>query len=149
MRYLIAGNAALLASRTIKKIKSDVIRIEAVGISPIAENATINIMKEGCPTKHFSLTNGKVKIPLSELYGAGRYAIVFNWQETDPNTEEAEQHEAHGNSFQICNIAEGISVAPAYTHTTTDIDMMWNGIVQLMEELIPFIEQYKYGNDAV
>lgn len=149
MRYLIAGNAALLASRTIKKIKSDYVRIEAVGISPIAENATVNIMKEGCPTKYFSLKNGKVRIPLSNLYGAGRYAISFVWQETDPNTQEAVQREAHGNSFQLFAFDNGIGVSPAYTHTTTDIDMMWNGIVQLMEELIPFIEQYKYGNDAV
>ena len=41
MRYLIAGNVALLASRNIKKIKGNVVRIEAVGISPIAENATV------------------------------------------------------------------------------------------------------------
>lgn len=149
MRYLIAGNVALLASRNIKKIKGNVVRIEAVGISPIAENATVNIMKEGCPTKYYPLTNGKVKIPLSDLYGEGRYAISFVWQETDPNTEEVEQHEAHGNSFQFTKVGNEIGVSPAYNHNTTDIDMMWRGVVQLMEELIPFIEQYKYGNDAV
>jgi hypothetical protein len=149
MRYLIAGNVALLASRSIKTIKGDAIRIEAVGISPVATNATVSIFHEEKPTRYYTLKNGKVKIPLSELYGEGRYAVVFNWEECDPTTDESEQHEAQGNSFQICNVPGGIGISPAHTHTTADVEMLWSGMVQLMEALIPFIEQYKYGNDAV
>lgn len=149
MRYLIAGNVALLASRSLKAVKSDAIRIEAVGISPIATNATVSIFYEGSPTRYYAIKNGKVKIPLAELYGEGRYAVVFNWEECDPNTEEVEQHEAHGNSFQICNVAGGLNIAPAHNHTTADVELLWSGMVQLMEALLPFIEQYKYGNDVV
>lgn len=149
MRYLIAGNTALLSTRTFQVITNNTLCIEAVGISQIATGTTVNIMREGKETKHFSLTDRKASIPLSSLHGEGDYAVTFAWQEVDAGTGEKEYHEAYGNSFKICKVGNELGVIPSYTHTTTDIDMMWNGVVQLMEILIPFIEQYKYGNDAV
>lgn len=149
MRYLIVGNVALLAHRNIKTLKKDTISLEVVGISPIAKAVTVSIMRDGEPTRHYTLENNKVKIPRSELYGEGNYSVTFTWKEEDPNTGEEIPHSAYGNSFQICSIGNTQGLAPAYTHTTTDIDMMWSGVVQLLDELLPFIEQYKYGNDAV
>ena len=148
MRYLIVGNTAILSTRTAEEIGID-ISLETVGIPLSSLNVTVSIMKDGYPTKNYILKEGKTNISVDELYGEGNYAIAFIWEEEDPESHKITKHEAYGNSFQVIKIGELNCILPSYTHTTTDIDQMWNGIVQLLEELIPFIEQYRYGNDAV
>lgn len=150
MRYLIAGNVAMLSSRNVTDIEDNTLRIKTVGISPIATGPTVSIQKDGSVVaKHYSLVDGEAVVPLFELNGAGNYSVTFSWQEKDPNTGDVKSYNAYGNSFQILKINGKNKYAPSYTHTTSDIDTMWNGVVNLMEALIPFIEQYKYGNDAV
>jgi hypothetical protein len=149
MRYLIVGNVAMLATRSVELISDTKISIKAVGISPTALDSTITISQGPGKVRRYYLVNGKIEIPLSDLFGNGDYSVTFTWREKDPNTGVETYREAFGNSFNLGEVAGQVCIIPTYNHSTGDVDMLWSGMVQLMETLIPFIEQYKYGNDAV
>lgn len=150
MRYLIVGNAALLSSRNIEKV-SDRISLEALGVSPSMLGVTVILLKEGKAQRSYMLADGKADIPLCDLYGEGNYSVVFAWQEKNADTDEVTDHAAYGNAFRILSIegCDEMGIAPAYYHTVKDVDTMWGALVQMMELILPFIEQYKYGNDVI
>ena len=149
MKYLIVGTTALLSDRNFNPVEGESITISTLGIPATAIGATVNLLKNGGEQKDYALTNGKVTIPLTDLDTSARYAVTFAWQEADPNTGIRETRAAYGNPFHFHKANNTLGILPAYSYTTGDVDMLWNGMVQLMENLIPFIEQYKYGNDAV
>lgn len=149
MKYLIVGTTALLSQRNFTIIEGESITISSLGIPATAIGATVNLLQSGVGQKDYPLTNGKATIPLADLDAKGRYAVTFAWQETDPNTGAKTNHAAYGNPFQFHTVNNKLGTLPAYSYNTGDVDMLWNGMAQLMETLIPFIEQYKYGNDAV
>lgn len=150
MRYLLVGNTALLSSRDIEWV-TDGISLEVLGISPSASGVTVNLLREGKPQKSYILTDGSARIPISDLYGEGDYSVVFSWRERDADIEEVTERVAYGNPFRLLlkDGCDGTGIAPAFAHTVKEVDTMWRGLVQMMELVLPFIEQYKYGNDVI
>lgn len=149
MRYLIVGETALLANRNFSPVNGNSITLTTLGIPATAKGATLTLMHKDIEQKHYLLDNGRANIPVADLPKNETIAVSFAWNEIDPATKETVYHHAYGNAFALHSVNNVIGFIPAYSHTTSDVDMLWNGMAQLMETLIPFIEQYKYGNDAV
>ena len=149
MRYLIVGETALLANRNFSPVNGNSITLTTLGIPATAKGATLTLMHKDIEQKHYLLENGRANIPVADLPKNETIAVSFAWNEIDPATKETVYHHAYGNAFALHSVNNVIGFIPAYSHTTSDVDMLWNGMAQLMETLIPFIEQYKYGNDAV
>lgn len=149
MRYLIVGETALLANRNFSPVNRNSITLTTLGIPATAKGATLTLMHKDIEQKHYLLDNGRATIPLADLNIGDTCSVSFAWNEVDPTTNETVSRHAYGNAFALHNVNNVIGILPAYSHTTSDVDMVWKGMVQLMEKLIPFIEQYKYGNDAV
>ena len=146
MRYLVVGNIAIIATRGLERIEDNALTVTTQGIPA---GVTICLHK-GNLTKWYKTDIGKkVKIPLSDLDGAGRYAVTIAWEETDPNTKAVMHREATANDFAIIEVDDGLCVMPSRGHTEAEFDMMWAAIVQTMEYVVPFIEQYRYGNDVI
>lgn len=149
MKYLIVGTTALLSNRNFTGIVGDSISLTTLGIPATATGATLTLLFKDSEQKYYLLENGRANIPVADLPKNETIAVSFAWNEIDPATKETVYHHAYGNAFALHSVNNVIGFLPAYSHTTSDVDMLWNGMAQLMETLIPFIEQYKYGNDAV
>jgi hypothetical protein len=146
MRYLVIGNVAIIATRGLEQIEDNTLTVTTQGIPA---GVTICLHKGNLNKWYKTDIGHKAKIPLSDLDGAGRYAVTIAWEEKDPNTKAVIHREATANDFDIIEVDGSLCVTPSRGHTEAEFDMMWTAIVQTMENVVPFVEQYRYGNDVV
>ena len=141
MRYVVVGNVAVLASRSVEKVGENV----SVTVSGVPNKATLYLMsKEN--TYSFLIENQKTNIPNSVL-NEGVYGVTVVWSTT--SNDVTMQHEAHGNEFKVFNDGESLAIVPAPLADATELENMWQGIINTLDVLVPFIEAYKHGYEVV
>lgn len=141
MRYVVVGNVAVLASRSVEKVEEYV----SVTVSGVPNKATLYLMSEE-NTYSFLIENQKTNIPNSVLK-EGIYGVTVVWSTT--SNDVTTQHEAHGNEFKVFNDGESLAIVPAPLADATELENMWQGIINTLDVLVPFIEAYKHGYEVV
>ena len=141
MRYIVIGNVAVLASRSVEKITDDV----TVTVSGVPDKATLYLISEKGENS-FLIENQKAVIPNSVLK-EGIFGVTVLW--TTTSNDVATQHEAQGNEFKVFNDGDSLYVVPAPLADATELENMWQGIINTLDVLVPFIEAYKHGYEVV
>lgn len=141
MRYVVIDNVAVLASRSVEKITDDV----TVTVSGVPDKATLYLISEKGENS-FLIENQKAVIPNSVLK-EGIFGVTVLW--TTTSNDVATQHEAHGNEFKVFNDGETLAIVPAPLASATELENMWQGIINTLDVLVPFIEAYKHGYEVV
>ncbi|MBO7310577.1 MAG: hypothetical protein J6U86_04215 [Clostridia bacterium] len=143
MKYLVVGNIALLASRGIEKISSDI----GVEVKGVPDGATLYIQQANGEMHLYGITSERAVISFADLT-EGKYSVSINWVTNENGLPQT--HEAAGNPFTVYNADSGeLAITPTQLSTATELEQMWSGIVNALEILIPFIDDYKNGPNVI
>jgi hypothetical protein len=142
MKYIVIGNTAVLATRTLEAVEQSELKAEVLGVP---DGAVLSI-QSGDVIRSYAVEGEAVKIPYSAL-GEGVWEVTVLW-----NTKEGgvtQKHEARGNPFKVQNIETQKYILHAPLATATDLEYMWSGIVNALEVFVPLIDTLQNGNDVV
>lgn len=149
MRYLVIGNAAVLASRDIEYIETDGSeggeKDIAAEICAVPDGASFSLQKAET-VKTYAVTSGIANVPVSELDN-GVWEVSVRWSESDGET--AAEREAFGNPIKLYGDEGSRKIIPAPLASGTEMEKMWNGIVNAYEFIAPIVDTIKNGNDVV
>lgn len=142
MKYIVIGNAAVLATRDLEAVEQSEIKAEVLGVP---DGAVLSIQC-GDTVHSYTVEGEAAKIPYSDL-GEGVCAVTVLWSTSEDGVTY--KHEARGNPFKVQNIGGTTYVLPAPLATATDLEYMWSGIVNALEVFVPLIDTLQNGNDVV
>ena len=143
MKYLVVGNIAVLASRGIEKMASDIV----VEVKGVPDGAALYIQRSDGEMQIYGISSEKAEIPLANLT-EGKYSVSINWVTNENGLSQA--HEAMGNPFTVYKTERGeLAIAPTQLSTATELERMWSGLANALGILIPFIDDYKNGPDVI
>ena len=145
MRYVVIGKSAVLATRNIERIDEGVsVPVEVVNVP---DNASLTLISKDCSkTKTYSITSESTEIDPSVL-GEGMFSVVVNW--TSLENGETVSHEAYGNPFLISTDDNGKYIIPATLSSAGELERMWQGIVDVLDVLLPLADDVLNGADVI
>lgn len=145
MKLLVIGEAVILASRNEEKIGETV----NVIVDGAIEGATLNLIPDGDGAQLGSIiSSGTTTIRREDMIGESEleetYSVTVTWSENNV------QKEAYGARIRVYkNSDDTYGILPPPLTEATDLEDMWHGIINTLEVIVPFIETYKYGADAL
>ena len=142
MKYIVIGNVAILASRSVEAISGGVV----VTVDGIPNKATLSLLSEDGNTSSYLIENEKTTLLGSSLK-EGVYGVTVVWETTE--NDVAVRHEAKGNEFKVFQTDHGLAICPAPLSNATELENMWVGIVNTLEVVVPFIEAHKHGYEVI
>lgn len=146
MKYIIIGDTAILASRDIEYFAvSSAVPVTVVGAP---DGATLCLTKAGeSSQKYFTIISEQTSISSLSLVAGFVYNVSFSWTTTEDGNEV--QHFAAGNAILVLGDGSQNSIIPAPVASATDIENVWRGLVNILEVIVPFIDDYKNGSTVI
>ena len=147
MKYLVVGKSAILATRNIERIEQDAVPVSVMG-APDGASFYIQPQKAARGSSYF-ITSQHTSIPIDALQENENYVVRIIWEEQNYETGEKILREADGNSFRVCREGDNLAILPAPLSSACELERMWTGIVDMLEEILPVLDQIKNGNDVI
>lgn len=148
MKYICIRDSAVLASRGIEAVSSsDHLDVSVMGVS---DGSTFCIMHEGnTEQKSYGITSETTTIPVADL-ASGVYSVTVIWDEYMEDVDDTVRREARGNSFKvITNENNSLSIIPAPVSSATSLEEMWCGIANILDVLVPLVDDVKNGYNVI
>ena len=144
MKYIVLGNIAVLASRSIERVGQSNVDVAVEGVP---DGATLCLIKDSGEEFSFNVTSERTSINSSVLT-EGNYGVTVIW--TTEENEITTRHEAVGNAFAVCKVDNSeLSIIPMQISTVTELEHMWSAVVNMLESFIPFMDDVKNGTNVV
>ena len=145
MRYLVIGNSAILASRSIERIEAKDVLVAVVGVP---DDATLCLFSE-TEGKAYPIVSQSTTIPADDLKAGSIYSVTVVWKDKNFETGEEIEREADGGSFHVYFEGGTQAILPVPLSSAGELERMWKGIADTLEEILPVLDRIKNGNDVI
>ena len=138
MRYIVVGDVAILATRGLEKIDGETVHVAVIGVP----DGSVFCIQNGGAVKSFSVSGEEAILPANTIDdGVYDVTVIVGTQE--------QRREISGNPFSIFTQEGERAIIPPPLSTATELERMWEGIVNALETFIPLIDTLQNGNEAV
>jgi hypothetical protein len=146
MRYIVIGNSAVLATRGIERARSD--NTLPIVVENVPDGSSITIISKNGYQNTFQITSESTLIDDLGTLNDDVFYVTVNWSSLDEKGNTVE-HVSDGNPFLINTDANGRYVTAAPLASTADMDRLWQGIVDVLDVLLPLADDVRNGVNVI
>lgn len=145
MRYAVVGNTAVLCTRSIENIPLG--EPLSVSVSSVPDGSSFCVQGGGGVMGTYRTVSEKTELDISD-FPDGIYYVTVKWV-TEKDGAYAE-HEAAGNPFKLYTEEDGTRAAVAAPVSgITELELIWTAIADMLDIVLPFIDDIKNGINVV
>jgi hypothetical protein len=146
MRYIVIGNSAVLATRGIERARSD--NTLPIVVENVPDGSSITIISKNGYQNTFQITSESTLIDDLGTLNDDVFYVTVNWSSLDEKGITV-KHVSDGNPFLINTDANGRYVTAAPLASTADMDRLWQGIVDVLDVLLPLADDVRNGVNVI